>query len=123
MPSKYSLTLTAADHRQNGFVALARWTGLSEAEARARIAAIDAMVSDDSEPDIASADFTFILDLHDPRLDLIDNGKRCLPSQIAMMLAPDQVQQWLADRPDPDSTLCTLIPVLDRFPIPMGGQS
>ncbi len=123
MPGKYSLTLTAADHRQNGFVALARWKGLSETEARAHIAAVDAMVSDDSEPDIKNCDFSFILDLHDPRYDQIDTGKRCLPSQIAMTLAPDRVQQWLADRPEPDSMLCTEIPVLDRFPVQTGGQS
>lgn len=104
--------LTVADHDQNGFVALAQWPGLSERRARQFIDFIDDAVSDDAEPDIKSAPFTFILDLMDERNgDLIDTGKRQLPTQIAMSLAPDEVRRWLEERPDPDSVMDRAVPV------------
>jgi len=107
----FSVVLTAADHDQNGFVSLAKWIGMSESTARNFIAGIDAEVSDESEPDIKTVAYTFILDLWDGR-DCIDNGKRVLPTQIAMSLAPDQVRDWLLERPDPDSVVDRPIPIL-----------
>lgn len=108
--------LTVADHDRNGFVSLAEWGPLPEQDARRFIAAIDAMVSDDAEPDIKTAPFTFILDLVAPNEDLIDTGKRHLPTQTAMSLAPEQVQHWLSARPDPDSVFHRTVDVL-----PLGG--
>lgn len=103
--------LTVADHDQNGFVAIAKWSRLSGAQARAFIASQDAAVSDDSEPNIKTAAFTFILDLVDEKSgDIMDTGKRCLPTQIAMSLAPDQVRRWLEERPDPDSVINRAVP-------------
>jgi hypothetical protein len=110
MAQRYEVILTVADHDKNGFVHLARWPNLAEADARNFIGAIDGEVTDDSEPDIKTASQTFILDLWDGR-DLIDNGKRLLPMQVAMSLAPDQVQDWLNERPEPDSVMCRPIPV------------
>ena len=98
----FSVVLTVADHDQNGFVHLGRWSGLSEAVARQFIDTVDGLVSDDSEPDMKTASFAFILDLWDG-CDCIDNGQRALPTQVAMSLAPDQVSNWLSERPDPDS--------------------
>jgi hypothetical protein len=104
------IVLTVGDHEQNGFVALAKWSHLEEAEARAAIDAVDASIPEEAEPDIETAAFTFILDLMNENGDLIDNSKRQLPTQTAMALAPDQVRQWLEERPDPDSVLCRHIP-------------
>lgn len=109
------VVLTVADHEQNGFVALAKWSHLTEPEARAFIEATDASVCDDAEPDVKTAPFTFILDLMNDNHDLVDTGKRMLPTQIAMSLAPDAVRRWLEERPDPDS-------VMDRF-VPEAGRS
>jgi hypothetical protein len=108
---RHEVILTVADHDKNGFVHLARWPNLSEIDARAFIGSIDGEITDDSEPDIKTASHTFILDLWDGR-DLIDNGKRLLPMQVAMSLAPDQVQDWLNERPEPDSVI--------RRPVPLG---
>jgi hypothetical protein len=105
MASDYYVVLTVADHEQNGFVALARWPRMHEAQARAFIEEQDSAVDDESEPDINSASFTFILDLVQGNGDLIDCGNRCLPTQVAMSLAPEQVRWWLDKRPDPDSLI------------------
>jgi hypothetical protein len=110
--SNWSVILTVADHDQNGFVSLAIWPGLSEADARRFISDADALVSDDNEPDIKTAAFTFILDLIDQRSGMIDNGKRLLPTQVAMSLAPDQVQDWLNERPRPDDVIYRSVPAL-----------
>lgn len=110
MADCFEVILTVADHDQNGFVHLARWSKLCEASARGFIAAIDEQIDDDAEPDIKTASQTFILDLWDGH-DCIGNGKRLLPMQIAMSLAPDQVRAWLEERPDPDSTIYRPIPV------------
>ncbi len=96
------IELTVADHEKNGFVTLAKWPRMPEAEARAILDAIDATIDDASEPDIKTAPFTFILDLCSG-YDLVDNGKRLLPTQVAMSLAQEQVSVWLDERPDPDS--------------------
>lgn len=107
----YSVVLTAADHDQNGFVALAVWPHITEREARAFIARADACVCDNAEPDVKTAAFTFILDLWRGS-DCIDNGKRHLPTQVAMSLAPEQVRAWLDERPDPDSVIERRIPIM-----------
>lgn len=110
MAGQHEVILTVADHDKNGFVHLARWPRLSEADARNFIDAIDSEVTDDSEPDIKTASQTFILDLWDERY-LIDNGKRLLPIQVAMSLAPDQVRDWLNERPEPDDVSTRRIPI------------
>lgn len=112
-----SVILTVADHEQNGFVSLARWTGLSDTEARAFIASIDATVDDDAEPDNKTAAYAFILDLIDGNGDCIATGKRMLPTQVAMSLAPVQVRHWLEERPDPDRVMRRSVPVLGRHAI------
>lgn len=110
-----SVILTVADHEQNGFVALARWTGLSEEEARTFITSIDDIVDDEAEPDNETAAYAFILDLmDDANGDCLDTGKRMLPTQIAMSLAPFQVRRWLAERPVPDCVRNQTVPVLGR---------
>lgn len=107
------IILTVADHMQNGFIALAQWPGISEPEARQIIFGIDHAVPHGSEPDIATADFTFILGLiSDDGCTLLDTGEKLLPTQISMRIAPDQVSQWLADRPDPDTSLWRAAPIL-----------
>ncbi len=107
-----NIILTVADHEQNGFVALATWNGLPEPEARALISAIDASISDEAEPDIKTAAFTFILDLINGDDDILDTGSRCLPTQIAMAIAPAEVQRWLNERPAPDSVFHQRPPIL-----------
>lgn len=109
------VVLTVADHEQNGFVSLARWPDTIEAEARAFIARQDESITDESEPDIKTAPFTFILDLMEANGDMIDSGKRCLPTQNAMALAPDQVRRWLDERPVPDCVINRAVPILS-FP-------
>lgn len=109
MTRRASVILTVADHEQNGFVHLAKWSFPSEDEARKFIAIVDREVTDESEPDIKADAFTFILDLWDGK-DMIDNGERLLPMQVAMSLAPEQVRQWLDERPDPDSVMGRLVP-------------
>lgn len=106
------VVLTAADHEKNGFVQLVRWPDTSEAEARAFIAEQDEKVCAESEPDIRSAPFTFILDLYEGFYDLVGNGERLLPMQVAMALAPDQVSAWLKARPEPDQVCRRAIPML-----------
>ncbi|MBZ9759431.1 hypothetical protein LB553_00830 [Mesorhizobium sp. CA8] len=110
------VVLTVADFEQNGFVALAQWSGLSEEAARSFIAEQDAAVSDDAEPDSDTAPFAFILDLMTPNGDCVDNGKRMLPTQVAMSLAPEQVRLWLEERPDPDSAMYRRVPELGGRP-------
>lgn len=107
-----NVVLTAADHEQNGFVALAQWRFASEASARAFIKEQDDAVDADAEPDIKTAPFTFILDLMASPHDMLENGSRCLPTQVAMKLAPDQVQKWLDERPEPDSMINRAVPRL-----------
>lgn len=109
------VVLTVADHDQNGFVALARWPTMPETEARAFIAAQDARVDDENEPDIKTASFTFILDLMEANGDCLDTGTRCLPTQVAMSLAPDPVRRWLDERPDPNSVMNRHIPTLESL--------
>ncbi len=95
------IILTVADHEKNGFIPLGRWTGIEHDQAMSIIAAIDTQIDTEAEPDIETADFTFILDLNDGS-SLVDTGKRNLPLQIAMKLAPEEVSQWLVEKPEPD---------------------
>lgn len=99
----WTVVLTVADHEQNGFVSLARWSFPNEKAARAFMASEDAAIPEGAEPDHLDPDvaFTFLLDLADGRWDVVDNG-RCLPLQAVMRLAPDQVREWLDERPNPD---------------------
>lgn len=117
-----SVVLTVADHEQNGFVALARWPTLTKTEARGFIEAIDRSITDDAEPDHKTDAFTFILDLCEG-YDTIDNGKRNLPLQTAMSLAPEQVQDWLIERPIPDSVICRRIPIANRAALSNTGET
>jgi hypothetical protein len=110
------IALTVADHERNGFIELAAWKGLDEATARAFVDKIDSTVTPDMEPDHDDAPFWFILDLKDGRLDLVGTSERMLPTQVAMMLAPEQVKEWLETRPDPDSRLGRSAPALPVAP-------
>lgn len=109
----WTVELTVGDHEQNGLIQLARWRFPNEQKARNFIAAENALIADDAEPDPNTEPFTFILDLREggPCNDLIDNS-RCLPMQSAMRLAPDQVRIWLNERPEPDSVIDHPIPLL-----------
>lgn len=99
-----TVVLTVADHDANGFIGLCSFRFSSEAEARAAIKSIDDRITDEMEPDIKTAPFTFILDLTEPtENDCVDNGRRLLPTQEAMRLAPTVVQEWLESRPDPEA--------------------
>lgn len=103
----WTIVLTVGGHEQNGFVHLARWHFPGEGAARAFIAAENAAIQPGSEPDLETDAFTFILDLHDVDLaadypNIVDTSRE-IPTQQAMRLAPAQVQQWLAERPEPDS--------------------
>lgn len=111
------IVLTALDHDQNGAVTLAETSMIMRCAANDLIAKVDALVDDDSEPDDDAA-FSFVLDLKLSNGDVVDTGKRVLPAQIAMSLAPDAVSRWLAERPEPD-TVVNRRPSslsLDRFP-------
>lgn len=119
----WTVVLTVADHEQNGFASLARWEFPNEVAARAFMAAEDAAIPEGAEPDHRDPDiaFNFILDLADGRYETVDNG-RCLPLQAAMRLAPEQVRDWLAERPDPDTrclenTWGTLLPTPSLQPL------
>ena len=99
----WTVELTVGDHEQNGFVHLARWQFPDEAAARAFIDAENAAIPDGAEPDHLTDAFTFILDLHEGvRCENMVDNSRNLPMQSAMRLAPEQVQTWLIERPDPD---------------------
>lgn len=112
------IELTVADHVKNGFISLAAWPAGSEQEARDAIASVDALVDDDAEPDSDTCDFAFILDLHETAdgMNCIDNGRRILPLQIAMRLAPEQVSAWLSARPEPEDLVGCRPPVLAGLP-------
>nr|WP_298099713.1 hypothetical protein [uncultured Shinella sp.] len=111
------IVLTVLDHEQNGAVALAETSNMLDEAARVLIAAVDSLVEPDAEPG-AEAAFSFVLDLKLPNGDVVDNGQRMLPAQIAMTLAPEAVSHWLAERPEPDAVLHRMpMPMpLDRFP-------
>lgn len=97
----YSIVLTVADHEADGFIGLAQWRCDDEKSARRLIAQVDAAVEPDAEPDLATAPFTFILDLMSGD-DLLETGNRLLPMQIAARLAPEEVSRWISTRPDPN---------------------
>jgi len=108
----WHVILTVADHDQNGFIGLARWNFSNEQDARSFVSGVDGLVDDDSEPDCADANFWFLLDIHKGAHNLLDEGVRRLPLQVAMKLAQKQVQSWLEARPDPDAVYRNLPPVL-----------
>lgn len=103
---RHHLVLTVADHTQNGFISLARFAMPSKEAARAACDEINALIDPDSV-DVGSDDYTFILDIWEvsgePTWGCSDNSNM-FPSQIAMRLAPDQVREWLATRPDPNKS-------------------
>jgi hypothetical protein len=101
----HTVILTVADHEANGFVYLARMLYPTEEAARAYINQIDATVDDDAEPDKEEAPYWFLLDLHagDSDFNCIDNSRRRLPTQIARQIAPDRVDWWMSERPDPNA--------------------
>ncbi|MCA1831250.1 MAG: hypothetical protein LC750_00620 [Actinobacteria bacterium] len=120
----WTVELTVGDHEQNGFVHLARWQFPDEASARAFIAEENAAIPDGAEPDHKTEPFTFILDLHEGwRCENMVDNSRNLPMQSAMRLAPNQVRNWLDERPEPDSVvrLGTLLPVPARACAPQWG--
>jgi hypothetical protein len=89
------LTLTVADHMQNGFVSLARFRFENEQAAKAAMAYVEAMIDPDAAPNRMTDDYNFILDLWTSDDDGIDETSEELPTQLAMRLARDQVQEWL----------------------------
>lgn len=100
----WTVQLTVGDHEQNGFVGVARWQFPDEPAARAFIDAENAAIPEGAEPDHKTDAFTFILDLHSgTRCENMIDTSRNLPLQSAMRLAPEQVQGWLTERPEPDS--------------------
>lgn len=99
------LTLTAADHKKNGFVSLANWKVQSEKIGLQIIEKVDAMIPDGSEPDVKECEFNFILDLNEDTHNLLHETTKPIPTQVAMKLAPDQVQKWLNERPEPDTVI------------------
>ena len=102
----WTVELTVGDHEQNGFVHLARWQFSDEAGARAFIVAENDAIQEGAEPDHMTEPFTFILDLHEGvRCENMVDNSRNLPMQSAMRLAPDQVRQWLDERPVPDTAI------------------
>ena len=109
----FHVLLTVGDHEQNGFVHLCRWNFQTEADASAFIVAVDHQIDDGSDPDHRDPDvpFTFILDLMQDRNTMIDGSPRNLPLQLAMRLAPEQVQAWLSERPDPDAVFYRAVPM------------
>lgn len=110
-----NIILTACDREKDGFVAVAKWIDFTQAAARLVIEAIDSLVDDEAEPRNSSDAFAFILDLMDDKSgDMIDTGKRLLPTQLAMSLAPDQVSAWLKERPDPDSVINRRVPIISN---------
>ena len=113
----FHVTLIVGDHEQKGFVTLAMFNLTTEAAARAFISAVDDGISDETEPDIKTAPFTFGLDLNQGN-DILDTGKRCLPLQTAMRFAPDAVQAWLNERPDPNSVMHRQLFSLQAYPQP-----
>lgn len=107
------IRLTVADHDRNGFVTLAEWPLMPEQEARSLIAGVDATVSAEAEPDHKDAPFWFILDLIGvPDGDLLDTSSKALPTQTAMAIAPEPVQAWLNERPEPDLVMYRRAPLL-----------
>ncbi len=112
---KFAVRLTVADHDQDLFFHAAVFRCESEADARAKIAIVDGLVDDESEPELETCNFSFILDLieNDNFQDLIDTGKRCLPLQVARQLAPDAIDKWLTQRPDDCAAVIHRPPVLD----------
>jgi len=118
------LVLTVADHEQNGFVHLAQWCDFTEGGAREIVSRFDANITEEMEPDIKTAPFTFILDVYsDDYCDLISTGDCCLPLQVASGLAPEQVEDWLQSRPDPDSRSNRAIPELSRSTLAGGSDA
>lgn len=110
-----NIILTACDREKDGFVAVAKWIDITQAAARLIIDAIDSLVDDEAEPRSSSDPFAFILDLMDDKSgDMIDTGKRLLPTQLAMSLAPDQVSAWFRERPDPDCVLNQRVPIISN---------
>lgn len=110
------IVLTVADHEKNGFIELAQWPGLDEAVALELIRTVDKTVTDDSEPDKENAPYWFILDLKNGNHDLVETSQRLLPTQVAMKLAPEQVQVWLNERPNPNRLLGRAVPSLSLTP-------
>jgi hypothetical protein len=102
--SEFSIVLTVVDQERNGFVSLAKSTGVTEKDARKFIFCVDCLVVPESEPD-NDASFAFIIDLVSNNGDLVDTGHRLLPLQLAMSLAPDAVGDWLEERPDPNAVM------------------
>lgn len=101
----HHLVLTVGDHTQNGFISLARFAMPSLEAARAACDEVNALIDPDSV-DIDTDDYTFILDIwevgNNPKTWGSSDNSNMFSTQIAMRLAPDQVQEWLAARPDPN---------------------
>lgn len=100
------IELTVADQAQNGFVSIATWRCDSIDQAHTTARNIDDLVPEGAEGDLETDDYAFILDLHDTddgQPNMVAQGAKALPLQIAHRLAPNQVSNWLSERPDPDS--------------------
>lgn len=115
------LVLTVADHLKDGFVNLAHWKFDKLEDAREALSAVNGLLPDDNPADAHADDFNFILDLHEGELDNHTDDSDLLTMQVAMKLAPDQVSEWLSDRPDPDS-ISHAIPCLGDFNIQAEGM-
>ena len=92
------LILTVADHEANGFIALARFN-MPRAFCEAAIQVVNGLIEPGS-CDRGNDAFNFILDMWDDGGTVGESDT--LPLQMAMRLAPDQVQAWLNERPDPE---------------------
>lgn len=91
--------LTLADHDQNGFVAVVRFTGFATtADVLAWVKAFEP-ITVERDPD---ATFEFCLDVFENDHEQVDEVMP-LPTQIARRLAPAAVDRVLNERPEPDT--------------------
>ena len=109
------ISLTAVDFDQNGFVELARIHMDNLTDAEDTIRAVERATPNEASPSPEDDSFGFILDGFISVDDVLVETEKVLPLQTAMRIAPDQVTNWLHQRPDPDSARGEPIPTIETY--------
>lgn len=104
------VVLTVCDHEKNGFISLAKWFFENDELAKKFINHIEELIK--IEENKNEENCSFIIEINGTTNDIRFTSIN-LNLKHALLIAPEQVRSWLAEKPDPEKTFFRAVPTLE----------